>query len=563
MLFFATWKKALVIGVCLLGVLAALPNLFYETADEAARARAEIARLTEAGDAPAAALQDAAAGWPSWLPGGVLNLGLDLRGGVSLLVEVAVEQVEAERMVSLWPEAREALRERRDAVGPFRQVDTDAPGVLEIRLVDPTPDALDAAVSALRDLAQPVQQGLLGAAGPDISVSEVDGERIRVALTEAEREAIRERTMAQSLEIVRRRVDEAGTREPSIQRQGADRILVQVPGVGSADEVLALLGETAKLTFHEVVGQTQNADARPGPGEIKVPDAERDGLWYLLERAPEVSGENLVDASGGFDQDGRPAVNFRFDTTGARRFGDYTRENVGQLFAIVLDDEVISAPRIISAITGGSGQITGAFSVEEANRLAILLRAGALPAEIRVLEQRTVGPDLGADSIAAGRLATIVALVAVLVFMGLSYGLFGVFANVALLFNIALIVGVLSALGATLTLPGIAGIVLTIGMAVDANVLVFERIREELKRAKGPARAIEQGYEKAMSAIVDANITTFIAAAILFAMGAGPVRGFAVTLGVGVVTSVFTALMVTRLMVSEWFARARPKTVAI
>ncbi|MFN3614229.1 MAG: protein translocase subunit SecD, partial [Rubrimonas sp.] len=386
---------------------------------------------------------------------------------------------------------------------------------------------------------------------------------IRVPLTDAAREALTERTMAQSLEIVRRRVDEAGTREPTIQRQGERRILIQVPGVGSADEVLALLGETARLTFHEVVGQTATPDAAPGAGNIVLPDADVPGAYYIVPRAPTVSGENLVDASAGFDQDGRPAVNFRFDTTGARQFGDYTRQNIGRIFAIVLDDQVISAPRIISAITGGSGQITGSFTVEEANRLAILLRAGALPAEIDVLEQRTVGPDLGADSIAAGRIATVVALAGVLVFMVLAYGRFGLFANLALLINIAMLLGFLSLVGATLTLPGIAGIVLTIGMAVDSNVLIFERIREELNAGKTPARSLDAGFREAMSAIVDANITTLIAAVILFALGSGPVKGFAVTLGVGVVTTVFTAVMVTRLMIATWFDRARPKTLIV
>jgi preprotein translocase subunit SecD len=432
MLFFAPWKKAMVISLCLLGILFALPNVFYQSADEAARARAEIARAAEAGDPVPPGAEAAASGWPGWLPGGVLNLGLDLRGGAHLLVEVAVEDVYAERMISLWPEARDALRDARDAVGPFRQVEADSPDQLRIRLLQPSPDALEAAADAVRALARPVQQGLLGAVGRDLEVT-VDGDdAIVVSLSAAERDAAAERTMAQSLEIVRRRIDEAGTREPSIQRQGADRILVQVPGVGSATEVLALLGETAKLTFHEVEGQTENANAPAGPGNELLPSADEPGVYYILKRAPEVSGENLVDASAGFDQDGRPAVNFRFDTTGARRFGDYTRANVGRIFAIVLDGEVISAPRIISAITGGSGQITGSFDVTEANRLAVLLRAGALPAEIRVLEQRTVGPDLGADSIAAGKIATVVALVAVLVFMGLSYGLVGLFADIAL-----------------------------------------------------------------------------------------------------------------------------------
>jgi preprotein translocase subunit SecD len=276
-----------------------------------------------------------------------------------------------------------------------------------------------------------------------------------------------------------------------------------------------------------------------------------------------VTGEELTDAQPTFDQNGRPAVNFRFNPSGARKFGDYTAQNIGSPFAIVLDEEVISAPVIQDHIPGGSGIITGRFTVEESTQLAILLRAGALPAELTFLEERTIGPELGQDSIEAGRIASVVALAAVLVFMVLSYGLFGVFASIALVINVFLIFGVLSAIGATLTLPGIAGIVLTIGMAVDANVLVFERIREELKTAKGPARAIELGYEKALSAIVDANITTFIIAAILFTLGSGPVRGFSITLGIGILTSVFTAVFVTRLIVVLWFERRRPRSIEV
>ena len=256
-------------------------------------------------------------------------------------------------------------------------------------------------------------------------------------------------------------------------------------------------------------------------------------------------------------------MNFRFNTSGARKFGDYTAENIGSPFAIVLDDEVVSAPTIQSHIPGGSGIITGNFTVEESTNLAVLLRAGALPAELVFLEERTIGPELGQDSIDAGKVATAVAFAAVLAFMVLSYGLFGVFANIALIINICMIFGMLSLIGGTLTLPGIAGIVLTVGMAVDANVLIFERIREELKTSKGPARAIELGYEKALSAIIDANITTFITATILFAMGSGPVRGFAITLGLGILTSVFTAIFVTRLLVVMWFERKRPKTIEV
>jgi preprotein translocase subunit SecD len=276
-----------------------------------------------------------------------------------------------------------------------------------------------------------------------------------------------------------------------------------------------------------------------------------------------VAGDDLVDAQPSFDQNGGAAVSFRFNTAGARRFGNYTADNIGSPFAIVLDNEVVSAPVIQSHIAGGSGIITGRFSVEETTNLAVLLRAGALPAKLTFLEERTVGPELGQDSIDAGKVATIVAFVAVLVFMFLSYGLFGVFANIALIINVGLIFGLLSLVGATLTLPGIAGIVLTVGMAVDANVLVFERIREELKTSKGPARAIELGYEKALSAILDANVTTFITAVILFVMGSGPVRGFAITLGLGIITSVFTAIFVTRLMVVIWFERRRPKTIEV
>jgi preprotein translocase subunit SecD len=562
MLYFARWKQALIVGLCLLGAALTAPNLFYGTADAASRARDRVARLEAAGAPVPPDLAAEAARWPSWLPGRVLNLGLDLRGGAHLLVEVGVEAVWAERVEALWPEVRDALRDARETVGAFRQVEGAAREALVVQITDPTPAAMEAARAAVEALSRPVQGGLMGAVGRDIDVTVADG-RVTVTLSEVERAAALERTMAQSLEIVRRRIDEAGTREPTIQRQGERRILIQVPGVGSAEELLALLGETAKLTFHEVVGQTQNPDAFPGAGNIVLPDAETPGEFHILNRVPTVSGENLVDASGGFDQDGRPAVNFRFDTTGARRFGDYTRANVGRIFAIVLDGEVISAPRIISAITGGSGQITGSFDVAGANRLAILLRAGALPAPLTVLEQRTVGPDLGADSIAAGRIASVVAFVAVLVFMVAGYGLFGVFANVALVANLLLLLGILTALGATLTLPGIAGIVLTIGMAVDSNVLIFERIREEARGGKPPARAIEAGFREAQSSIVDANLTTLIAAVILFALGAGPIRGFAVTLGLGVVTTVFSAVMLTRYMVVLWLDRTRPKALAV
>ena len=296
---------------------------------------------------------------------------------------------------------------------------------------------------------------------------------------------------------------------------------------------------------------------------VVITGANEEGVFYVLEKTPVINGDHLTDAQPAFDQNNRPAVSFRLNTTGARIFGQYTAENIGTPFAIVLDQEVVSAPTIQSHISGGSGIITGQFGVEETTLLSIQLRAGALPAELEYLQESTVGPDLGQDSIDAGTLACIVAFIAVLVFMSLSYGLFGIFANVALIINVALIFAVLSVISGTLTLPGIAGIVLTVGMAVDANVLVFERIREELKKAKNPRKAIELGYERAFSAIIDANITTLIAAVILLVFGSGPVKGFAITLGIGIVTSVFTAIWVTRLLISIWIERKRPKSIEI
>jgi preprotein translocase subunit SecD len=458
----------------------------------------------------------------------------------------------------MWPEIRDALRPERATVGTFRR----QPGPEDqIRLRLSKPEGMSRAMEIVRGLATPIQS-LSGTGSTDIVVSS-DGDILIVELSEAEKLASDDRTVRQALEIVRRRIDEVGTREPTIQRQGADRILIQVPGIGSASELKDIIGTTARLTFNPVVGRGSDPDAAPGVGNKVIPSIDEPGTYYTIEAAAVVTGEELVDAQPSFDQNGRPAVNFRFNTSGARKFGDYTAENIGSPFAIVLDDEVISAPVIQSHIPGGSGIITGRFTVEDSTELAVLLRAGALPAELTFLEERTIGPELGQDSIDAGKVATAVAFIAVLVFMGLSYGLFGLFANVALILNIALIFGLLSLIGATLTLPGIAGIVLTVGMAVDANVLVFERIREELKTAKGPARAIERGYEKALSAILDANITTFITAVILFAMGSGPVRGFAITLGLGIITSVFTAIFVTRVMIVMWFEKRRPKTIEV
>lgn len=547
------WKRIIIWLTCAVGLWLAMPNAFYTNVE---RHNDAVQAIELGADTPEN--QSDRTLWPDWMPSGLVNLGLDLRGGAHLLAEVKVADVYAARMQATWPEIRDALRPERATVGTIRLHQSPED---EVRVRISEPGGMARALEIVRGLARPVQT-LTGVGANDIDVS-AEGDLIIVTLSDAEKLATDERTVQQSLEIIRRRIDEVGTREPTIQRQGSDRILIQVPGIGSAGELKEIIGTTAQLTFNPVVTRGTNPNAAPGIGNRIVPSLDEPGTFYTIESAPVVTGEELVDAQPAFDQNGRPAVNFRFNTSGARKFGDYTAENIGSPFAIILDDEVVSAPTIQSHIPGGSGIITGRFTVEESTNLAVLLRAGALPAGLEFLEERTIGPELGQDSIDAGKVATIVAFSAVLVFMFLSYGLFGFFANIALIINIGLIFGLLSLIGATLTLPGIAGIVLTVGMAVDANVLIFERIREELKTSKGPARAIELGYEKALSAILDANITTFITAVILFAMGSGPVRGFAITLGLGILTSVFTAIFVTRLLLIMWFERRRPKTIEV
>ncbi|MCE6951565.1 protein translocase subunit SecD [Cereibacter sphaeroides] len=554
MFYIPLWKRVLIWGICALAILYASPNFFYSRVESRNDA---VAAIEKAGGTATPEQQAAAGLWPDWLPSSIVNLGLDLRGGAHLLAEVQVEDVYVARMDAMWPDVRDALRGLRDEVGSIRRQPAP-PGVLRVALS--RAEGMPAAVEAVRKLAQPIIS-FSGMGQTDIEVAG-DREVLTVQLTDAQRAALDSHTVQQSLEIIRRRVDEVGTREPTIQRQGEDRILIQVPGIGSAAELKSLIGTTAKLTFHPVLGRTADAGADAG-GNLLLPSADEQGIFYIIERAPVVSGEDLVDAQPSFDQNNRPAVSFRFDPAGARAFGDYTAENIGKPFAIVLDEEVISAPVIQAHIAGGSGIITGNFSVEESTELAVLLRAGALPAEMTFLEERTVGPELGQDSIDAGRTASIVGMIAVVFFMIASYGWFGVMANVALAINVMGILAILSLIGATLTLPGIAGIVLTMGMAVDANVLIYERIREELRQGKQPGRAIELGFEKALSAIVDANVTTFLVAVIMFAVGSGTVRGFAVTLAIGIMTSVFTAVYVTRVIVATWFAWRRPRTITV
>ncbi|MDA7949007.1 MAG: protein translocase subunit SecD [Hyphomicrobiaceae bacterium] len=538
MLHFARWKIILILLVSVCGILAALPNLF---------SKEQLKAL------------------PSWVPAKQINLGLDLQGGAHLLYQMDEKALVADWLKDINGEVRDTLR--KDKIGYNRLATSEPNKSVSVRIRDKANE--EKALTALRELSVPLNTGLVftGQQGNTLDVTR-DGNKITLEITEPGLLQRVGSAIEASIETVRRRIDAFGTTEPVIQRQGRDRILVQVPGIKDVARLKALVGETGKLSFHLVDTTSSVEEAqrtgKPPPGRELVPSEDGYSSFYLLHSRAIVSGENLVDAQPGFDQrTNEPVVTFRFDTAGARRFAKVTQENVGRPFAIVLDNKVISAPVIREPILGGSGQISGNFTVQEANDLAVLLRSGALPAKLTILEERTVGASLGADSVASGKVASMIGLAAVVGFILISYGLFGVFANIALMVNIALIVGVLSQLQATLTLPGIAGIVLTIGMAVDANVLIFERIREEARAGKSVIASIDSGYSRALSTILDANITTFIAAIVLFWLGSGPIRGFAVTLSIGIITSVFTAFTLTRLMVAQWVRSRRPQEVPI
>ena len=527
MTYFARWKVVLILAICAFGILYTSPNFVSRQAAES---------------------------MPTWLPHKQISLGLDLQGGAYLLLEVEMAEVFDKLLVTQIDQVRGVLREARIRYGNLGTA--GGAGTVTIR----DPGRVDEAF------------GLIGDIDSSFSVERGEGDRLTFRLTEESMLERRLSAVEQSIEIVRRRVDETGVREPTIQRQGEDRILLQLPGVDDPERIKRLLGTTAQMNFHLACSESSVPDAMAGrvpPRCMLSRDASEvfsDGSprMHLLEKREMLSGESLVNAQPGTDgRTGEPVVTFRLDTAGAKRFGDVTTDNVGRIFAIVLDDEVISAPQIREPILGGSGQISGNFTFQSANDLALLIRAGALPAPLTILEERTVGPGLGADSIAAGRVASIIGLSLVVVFMIAVYGLFGIMANVALLVNMLLIASVLSVLQATLTLPGIAGIVLTIGMAVDANVLIFERIREEVRNGRTPISAVDAGYARAITTIIDANVTTLIAAVLLFQFGSGPIRGFAVTLSIGIVASMFSAIMLTRLMVVTWLRRTRPSTITI
>jgi preprotein translocase subunit SecD len=431
------------------------------------------------------------------------------------------------------------------------------PRGVQFRLADPNDRAR--VMPKLRQLSTSTGNAVLGTAGGQtLDVSDSADGLVQIAVTEAGINDKIRRAVDQSIEVLRRRVDALGTTEPNIQRQGADRILVQVPGLQDPSKLKEILGTTAKLEFRLV------ADPGANPADVELLDQVDQPGKLPVEKRVMVQGEDLTDAQPGFDQRTQePVVNFRFNIRGGQRFGQVTSENVGRPFAIVLDGKVISAPRILGPITGGSGQISGRFTLEQANNLSILLRAGALPAKLTIVEERTVGPGLGQDSIDAGKHAAYVAAGLVVCYMLVTYGIFGVFANIALLIHIALIFASLVLLGATLTLPGIAGIVFTIGMAVDSNVLIYERIREEAHMGRSIISALDAGFNRAFATIIDSNVTMFVAAAILYFLGSGPVRGFAVSLALGILTTVVTAVTMTRMMISLWYRYARPTRLPI
>jgi preprotein translocase subunit SecD len=498
--------------------------------------------------------------WPKWAQRHVV-LGLDLQGGSHILLEVDTKAVRKEMLETLRDDMRRVLRDARIGYTGLVVRGNSA----EVRIREGA--SADQAQTKLATLSQPLGGLLGGTGGRNIDVTAEAGGLIRLTLSDpAIIERVRQ-SVEQSIQIIERRVNELGTVEPLIQREGTDRILVQVPGLQDPTRLKQLLGKTAKLDFRMVdtgASPEQAVQGRTPPEDDLLYSASQPKTPYLVEKRVLVSGGDLTDAQPGFDQrTSEPIVSFRFNTSGARKFAQVTQENVGKPFAIVLDNEVISAPVIREPILGGSGQISGSFTVQSANDLAILLRAGALPAPLTIIEERTVGPGLGADSIAKGKISSYVGALMVIVFMLATYGLFGLFANIAVAINVAMIFGVLSMLNATLTLPGIAGIVLTVGIAVDSNVLIYERIREEVRGGRTPINAIDAGFTQALRTILDSNITTFIAAAVLFYIGTGPVRGFAVTLGIGIITTVFTAFTVTRLIVATWVRWRRPQRVPI
>jgi len=531
MLYFPRWKAALILLVVLAGFVATIPNFFSA---------------------------ETVASWPSFLPKRQIVLGLDLRGGAHLLLEVNRESLVADRVKTLEGDIRQSLRDQR--IG-YRSLAARGESVsFTLREPADAPKALE----ALNTLTAPITSGIFGQGTlSEVELSESQG-RITANLTDAGIEARMRSAVTQSVQVLDRRLNALGTTEPSIQAEGSERILVQVPGLADTAQLKQILGQTARMTFHMECSEQATDPNTPPPGCERIESAEGDEAPMMVESRALLTGDDLADAQPSFHQQtNEPIVTFRFNTRGARIFGEVTQTNVGRRFAVVLDDKYITAPVIRDAILGGSGLIEGNFTVESAQNLSVLLRAGALPADLTIVEERTVGPSLGQDSIRAGAIAAVVALVAVVVFMVVCYGILGFFADIAMMANNFLMIGILTATGATLTLPGIAGIVLTMGMAVDANVLIYERMREEARNGRSTIASFESGFKFALATIVDSHLTALIAAIALFALGSGPIRGFAVAFAIGIVSTLFTAYLLTRLIVATWVRQTRPKVVPL
>jgi len=510
MLNFSKTKIFFILAACLISLALAAPSLIPENNQSPV-----LKKLAEI------------------LPQQKVNLGLDLRGGSQLMLEVDFDYYIKEQLNNLREEIKNSFRDQ------------------EVRVI---PEITGSKITyVLADEEQrKLAKKLIKKLAKNVEINE-SGSQVEIYFSRDEVELIRQNLIKQSIEIVRRRVDESGTKEPTIQAQGESRILLQVPGVKNSEELKSVLGKTAKMTFHFLSDEA-------GADVMQIPDSQ--GRIYPIKKEVILSGDLLVDANTTYHE-GQPAVGFRFNALGTRKFAEITKENIGRIFAIVLDGKVVTAPRINTAINQGSGVISGSFTTQEANEVALLLRAGALPAPLKVIEERTVGPSLGADSIKNGAISSIAGLVFVAIFMVIFYGFFGFIANIAMLVNIFIILAVLSLIGATLTLPGIAGIVLTIGMAVDSNVLIFERIKEELREKKSVFASVEQGFDQAYRTITDSNLTTLIIAFFLYAFGNGPVKGFAVTLSIGIIASMFSAIVLTRMMIAIWLKKRRPQKLSL
>lgn len=532
MLQFTRTKVFFILLTCLAGFAIALPNLLSK---------------------------ETVASWPWYLPHKQMPLGLDLQGGAHLLLEMDQNEIKKDWLNNLRDESRKVLRDARIGFTGIGVQGTQ----LVVKLAKP--DERDKAIKELHKVRQSIGSAVLGTGGYDVDVSEgSDPGTIVIKPTEAGLRARISNAAAASIETINRRVNNLGTSESTIVRQGTDRILIQFPGLKDTKELKALIGETAKLTFHEVHPSLSADEAKQTsiPAGYKVYPSDKDDggpREYLLRETPVVQGEDLADAQPGFDsRSSEPVINFRFNQVGARKFANFTKDNVGRPFAIVLDDKVLSAPVIREPILGGSGQISGNFTVESSNRLAVQLRSGSLPTKLTIVEERTVGPSLGADSIADGKLAGMIGGIAVVTLTVLAYGTFGIFACVGLIVHLVMTVALMTLIGSTLTLPGIAGLVLGVAMAVDANVLIYERIREELRTGKTPVASIDAGFQRAFVTIADSQLTTLCCAIIMFWLGSGPIRGFAVTLTIGILTSIFASVTVVRMLIWFWL-KAQPK----